>query len=102
MVGLNHSGTPVMVNGVDARVHREELIEELREVSGDSREWQEFYGNIRWFRQWDGVVCLYGAIDACERGRGAGRAITKPGRGMDFETTFKVANDPVAPARQRI
>ena len=43
------------------------------------------------------MVCLYGAINAREGGGGARRAHY----GMDFETTFKVANDPVAPVRQR-
>ena len=47
MADLNCSGTPVMLNGVDARIHKEELLDELRGIPEDSREWQEFFSNIR-------------------------------------------------------
>ena len=40
MADLNLSGTPVMVNRVDARVRQEELLEELRGITDDFKEWQ--------------------------------------------------------------
>ncbi len=55
MADLNLSGTPEMVHGVDARVHQEELFEELRGVgtSGSGRSflvmWDDFGNTPFWF-----------------------------------------------------
>ena len=48
---LNLSSTPVMVNGLDVRVHKVELLGELRGVAEDSKEWKEFFSHVRRFRQ---------------------------------------------------